>query len=481
VEPEDVLTSLVNTLGGQAAGLSGGKASPVELSGTGGPLLGGITDFLDSHPESPDNENEPRAYLNWLLLDEQFNYVPQGSGFIRVPGFADNMQVLAQQGLPIAKSGYLFVYLSNETNKRDVFFDNLTMAHYKGPLTEETQYYPFGLTMAGISSKAVGRLDNKLKYNGKEEQRKEFSDGSGLEWLDYGARMYDAQVGRWMANDPLSEKYYNTSTYTYVLNNPIANIDPDGKVVIFINGYYGFPTAACCGGQVKHWGSNWIQNVKNQIGDQSARFYDGSLGGPMGALTGGGDPVVGSAGTSLSADDRNLAGYNAGSREAADIVNSLARDDKGNISESIKFVTSSMGTAFERGFSKAITEYVSGENKKIDQHNSKLAKNKDGTYKDPSKVKNRIDVVIEFTVDLDAFQGSDLLPDPNAQANYQMLNGGGESKFVGSAIPGSTQIGLDKNGKTRMKGHHPSWAPTDAFPKGKMNSNKNINKENPSN
>ena len=84
--------------------------------------------------------------------------------------------------------------------------------------------------MAGISSKALfsGNPENKFKYNGKELNSKEFSDGSGLEAYDFGARMQDPQLGRWWTVDPMVSNYYWLSPYNYCNNNPTKYLDPNG-------------------------------------------------------------------------------------------------------------------------------------------------------------------------------------------------------------------------------------------------------------
>ncbi|RBL88136.1 DUF6443 domain-containing protein [Chitinophaga flava] len=192
-------------------------------------------DYRRLKEKSPDENkaDKPKAYLNFVLFDDQLKLVEDNSGLKQVKGEPDQLQTLAVNPMPVKKSGFLYVYTSNES-AQDVFFDNVVVTQTTGKVIEETHYYPFGLTMAGISSNALkgkNYPENRMKYNGKELQNKEFSDGNGMEWYDYGARMYDVQLGRWNMIDPLSEMYQQYTPYNYVFNNPVGMIDPDGREV----------------------------------------------------------------------------------------------------------------------------------------------------------------------------------------------------------------------------------------------------------
>jgi RHS repeat-associated protein len=96
-------------------------------------------------------------------------------------------------------------------------------------LLEECNYYPYGLIFDQNQAFA-GLTSTNYLYNGKELQQNEFgAGGNGLSLYDYGARMYDVQIGRWTQVDELASKYESWTPYQYVRGNPVGLMDPDGK------------------------------------------------------------------------------------------------------------------------------------------------------------------------------------------------------------------------------------------------------------
>jgi RHS repeat-associated protein len=224
-----VLNTLATGLVSQTGAAHGDFTSLTDPSSA---LYAAVGSFLSS--KDTNTTSTPKAYLNWMLLDNRLNYVSGNgqSGAIPLTGL-NTMQTLGQT-IPISSSGYLYIWVSNESPLWNVFWDNLSVRHISGPMLEENHYYPFGLTMAAISDKAIksNYAENKYRFNkGSELQNKEFSDGSGLEMYETQLRELDPQLGRWWQLDPKPDS--SRSLYAAMGNNPILHNDPHGDTLVF--------------------------------------------------------------------------------------------------------------------------------------------------------------------------------------------------------------------------------------------------------
>lgn len=83
-------------------------------------------------------------------------------------------------------------------------------------------YYPFGMGMPGRKYQ-VGSSSYRYGFNGKELDK----EAAGSSGYNFDARLYDGRIGRWYSTDPKDKAFI--SPYSFVQNNPVNRIDPDGK------------------------------------------------------------------------------------------------------------------------------------------------------------------------------------------------------------------------------------------------------------
>ncbi|RXK85896.1 DUF6443 domain-containing protein [Filimonas effusa] len=216
-----LLSSFVNLLNNGTGGAAVKEAGKLIANEVVNPSSIIYNFFRENHSAT---DLTPKAYLNVLFFDEQFNFIPPnsigaGSTMLRVENPGDG-QKLVIPNLRVPANGYVYIYVSNESEEEAVYFDNLQIVHTSGRLLEETHYYPDGLKIAPLCSRAYGVSANTRNYQGDFSEENEETG-----YYEFALRHYDVQIGRWISTDPYDEF---ASPYIGMGADPVNNIDPDG-------------------------------------------------------------------------------------------------------------------------------------------------------------------------------------------------------------------------------------------------------------
>lgn len=194
-----------------------------------------------------------------------------------------------------------------------------------------------------------GTENNYFNYNGKELDK-----SLGLEWLDFGARNYDASIGRWMNIDPAADVLESSSQYVYALNSPIVYLDKDGELPILINGKTSSDSER---GSEKYWSAEVIETIKGSgIANPGGQMHyvDGNRG--WNRYNRKSFP---SKTLAHSASARVVGGKLAAKEDWKSILSKLERDpDTGKIVEKIQIYTHSRGGAFGVGYTEQLLKLI---------------------------------------------------------------------------------------------------------------------------
>jgi RHS repeat-associated protein len=263
-------------------------------------------------------EGVPSAYLKYIVLDQDSQYVYSNVQVISSAA-SQNWQELKLQ-YKVEQDGFVQVFVYNESGQ-EVFFDDITIRKDPALIVQENHYDPWGMNLVGIEMQ--GRPDHKFKYNGKEKQEE-----LGLGWNDYGARFYDAQLGRWHAVDPMTDNAETWTPYNYVYDNPIKLTDPDGR---WPNDPLGFPTGFASAIRTNMgFGPRQSGSANFQAGQKAGDFASiliGAVETAGGIITGGGGIVL-TVGTAALASEVSVPVTLVGAGAASHGWSTIMKGDK---------------------------------------------------------------------------------------------------------------------------------------------------------
>ncbi|EDP94442.1 DUF6443 domain-containing protein [Kordia algicida OT-1] len=206
---------------------------PIQISFDNGSSISYIYDASGVKQEKIVNDQSNESVQNTLYAG---NYIYKKSNTQTTPAltfFNSEEGYVEPQFDPnkptkIIGFNYTYQYKDHLGNIRlsyeDIDGDGIIKAETE--IKEENNFYPFGLKHKGYNNQITGR-DHQYGYgfNGEKEEQNELD----LNWIDYGARNYDASLGRWFSVDNMAEEFYDWTPYKYGLDNPINYTDPDGN------------------------------------------------------------------------------------------------------------------------------------------------------------------------------------------------------------------------------------------------------------
>lgn len=175
-------------------------------------------------PDDWEDDDAPKAYLNYILFDEDF--MPYDMGWDQIDISADAAQSGQHDQMTlqakVRKSGFAYIYISNEDDEIvEVYFDDLEIMHRHSEVIQSEDYYPFGLTFNSYHRE--NSTPNKWKFQGQEHV-----DDLGLNWDSFKWRNHQPDIGRFFNIDPLSDKYYYNSPYAFSENRVINGVELEG-------------------------------------------------------------------------------------------------------------------------------------------------------------------------------------------------------------------------------------------------------------